>query len=391
MDKRIETILINYFSKSVSFDDLVILNEWLKQSSNGLIFKKYVKANYLMEVNMQDFDTEREKEKLLKRIAKRRGVGPVRNIGNMFEYAVVFLILFSVGFLVLKDYFPAKEQEMLTRPNENTLLKRLPGNANVVLTLSDGSEMVLDKDKEIALKNGAATAKGIVYDASVDLGNNAVAYNYLTIPRGGQYFVKLSDGTKVWMNSETKLKYPLSFRKGMPREIELLYGEAFFDVSKSEKDRKGSFKVHINGQVVEVLGTEFNIKANLDEKQVTTTLVEGKVAVKKEGHQVLLNPAEQSIVKESGNEIQVRKVPKVFEEIAWKEGYFVFKQKTMKDIMKVLSRWYDMDYTFKNAEKQNKSFTGVLDRETTIDQILKYIQKTNEIKYEIDGNTVIIE
>src|SRR5690606_10452420 len=265
----------------------------------------------------------------------------------------------------------------------------LPGEDKAVLTLGDGTTVMLGRGTTYKTDNVDSNGEEITYKEAKD--NEAEgSYNFLTIPRGGQFHVKLSDGTHVWLNSESKLKYPVDFRKGMAREVELVYGEAYFDVSKSKQQGREKFMVRSGSQKIEVLGTEFNIKAYKSESHIVTTLVEGSVKIENNSKSIFLKPSEQSIIDEDG-EINVVKVHRVFDEIAWKEGYFSFKQKTIEEIMKTLSRWYDIDYQFKNSHVKGKSFTGVLDREETIDHILTLIQKTNEIQYEIMENTVIIE
>ena len=150
------------------------------------------------------------------------------------------------------------------------------GSDKAVLTLEDGSNIELEKGK--AFKTNVVNSNGekLVYNKT---NQTKITYNYLTIPRGGQYFVKLSDGTEVWLNSESQLKFPVAFIKGQTREVTLVYGEAYFAVSPSTNHNGATFKVMNQGQEVEVLGTEFNIKAYKDEINIYTTLVEGKVTV----------------------------------------------------------------------------------------------------------------
>jgi ferric-dicitrate binding protein FerR (iron transport regulator) len=144
-------------------------------------------------------------------------------------------------------------------------------------------------------------------------------------------------------------------------------------------------------QQIDVLGTAFNIKAYKNEKEITSTLVEGKIRLLIDEKTKTLKPSEQLVYHTDEQRISIQKIDKPFDVIAWKEGYFSFKQKSMKEIMETLSRWYDMDYLFKNPEKEKKRFSGVLDRESNMGKILKYIEMTNEIKFTIYENTVTIE
>ena len=148
----------------------------------------------------------------------------------------------------------------------------------------------------------------------------------------------LSDGTKVWLNSESQLKYPVAFNDGETRQVELVYGEAYFDVSPSTAHKGARFKVFNQSQEVEVLGTEFNIKAYKDETNIYTTLVEGKVAISAAGKNQILKPNQQSNLNLETGSIEITTVD-VYNETTWIDGIFSFENKPLKEILKVLSRW----------------------------------------------------
>lgn len=388
LSTKIETIIIKYFSKSASIPEMIEFTEWLKESSNAIIFRDFVKTNYLIDFNMHDFDTQGEKKKILEEINNNEKRIHKNKVRNMLKYAAIFVGVIGLGILYLIDDFSSQEEQ---NPITNTQTEIQPGKNRAILTLENGSEVDLENSKNVKLTGRSLKGEKLVYDTKAGSKKNSIQYNYLTIPKGGQFFVQLSDGTRVWLNSDSKLKYPVNFIKGQARKVDLVYGEAYFDVSPSTEHNGDSFKVQTKIQEVEVLGTEFNIKAYKDENNIVSTLVEGRVKVGNGIENIMLNPSEQSLLNMESPDITVRKVTKLFDEIAWKDGYFSFKQKSMKDIMKILSRWYDMDYVFKDPEKESKSFTGVLDRESTIEEILTYIQKTNEISFEINNTTVIIE
>lgn len=391
MNDNIKIILIKYFTKSITYNELITLTQWVKEASEELFFKEFIQINYLADAALMDFDTDKEKQKLLLQINRvKKNIRRKKRLSYL-KYASVVVLFVSIGGFFYFKNLPDKNQEtkVSQQPKATTISPAKPNN--IILTLDNGEEMVLDSQKEVALKNGSGNNQKIVYNNSKEeAGKTKITYNYLAIPKEAKYMVQLSDCTKIWMNANTKLKYPTRFAKNQPREVELLYGEAFFDVAKSKNSYTNSFKVKTKNQVIEVLGTEFNIKAYNDESAVTTTLVEGKVTVESHNKKVSLKPSEQSITN-ANHTITVQKVENVFDEIAWKEGYFVFNQKTIKDIMKSLARWNNIEYTFKNPETENKRFTGVIYRETSIDHILKQLQRTKELKIERHGNTVIIE
>ncbi|MBD0824943.1 FecR family protein [Aestuariibaculum marinum] len=264
------------------------------------------------------------------------------------------------------------------------------GTNKAVLTREDGSNITLEKGEQLAFDNLESNGEELVY-TNKEPASKAIAYNYLTIPRGGQFFVKLSDGTQVWLNSESKLKYPVAFVDGEKRMVELLYGEAYFDVSPSTAHKGSKFMVTNNNHEIEVLGTEFNVKAYSNESNITTTLVEGKVNVKYQDEDHILLPNQQSVLDRSNNIITFNEVD-VFHEISWKEGIFSFNNKTLKDIMMVLSRWYDFNVEFKNKAVENELFVGTLGKDEKIENILKNLKDLGIInKYEFHEKNISVE
>ncbi|MDO5972355.1 FecR family protein [Flavivirga aquimarina] len=264
------------------------------------------------------------------------------------------------------------------------------GTNKATLILEDGSEVVLEKGSIYQTQNANSNGEQIVYKAK-NQDSAALVYNYLTIPRGGQFFVKLSDGTQVWLNSQSQLKYPVNFKKGETRKVELVYGEAYFDVSPSTEHNGSKFKVLNQAQIIEVLGTEFNIKAYNDEANIYTTLVEGSVSINTSTYSQTLEPSEQSILNIQSDNISVAPV-NVYNEISWKDGIFSFRKKPLIEIMKVLSRWYDIDVDFANKDIEKVGFNGVLGKDQKIEDILKTIKDFGIIEgYEIIDKTIILK
>ncbi|MEP5914341.1 MAG: FecR family protein, partial [Flavobacteriaceae bacterium] len=218
------------------------------------------------------------------------------------------------------------------------------------------------------------------------------AFNYLTIPRGGQFFVELSDGTKIWLNSESKLKYPVKFIEGETRTVELVYGEAYFDVSPSNLNKGGAFHLQTKSQEINVLGTEFNVKAYNDEHEISTTLVEGSVIVKKGEAIKLLKPNQQSLISSDKDFIDVIDV-EVSQEVSWVKGLFAFNEESLDQMMVVLSRWYDVEFVFENAKHKSFVFTGMLKKTGSVEEILKLIAATSEgqVKFEINEKRITIK
>lgn len=309
---------------------------------------------------------------------------PVRKLYWKYAAAASLLILVSLTIFLNKENKVQLDEPIITNTNIE------PGTDKATLTLGDGTQIALEKGESLKTQNANSNGEEIIYKANQG-DTKEVAYNYLTIPRGGQFFIKLSDGTQVWLNSETQLKYPVSFKKGETRQVELVYGEAYFDVSPSTLHKGSNFKVFNQSQEIEVLGTEFNIKSYKDETNVYTTLVEGSVAVAFDGGKENLIPSQQSNLNILNGSVTIAKVD-VYNEISWKEGVFTFEGKPLKDIVKVLSRWYDVDFVFVDKASEEKRFNGSLNRKLKINEILDIIKNFGKIKgYEIDGKTIMIK
>ncbi len=307
-----------------------------------------------------------------------------------FRSYIKYVAAASVLLLVTLTLFFSKNNSVqFTEPTiVNTTIE--PGTDKATLTLEDGSVVALEKGTTFQTQNANSNGEELIYEAG-KRNLKEIAYNYLTIPRGAEFFVKLPDGTQVWLNSESQLKYPTTFKEGEARKVELVYGEAYFDVSPSTEHNGSTFKVFNQSQEIEVLGTEFNIKAYRDETSIYTTLVEGKVSVNYENRKQNLIPNQQSNLDINTKNLLIKEVD-VYNEISWKEGVFSFERKPLKDIMKVLSRWYDIDVIFMNKPLEDVKFFGVLGRDQNIKEILETIKKFKIIEnYEIKEKTVILK
>ncbi|AWK05812.1 hypothetical protein HYN56_16865 [Flavobacterium crocinum] len=262
-----------------------------------------------------------------------------------------------------------------------------PGTDKATLLLGNGQTIVLGNGNTYKGNGVAANDKSVTYSDN----NASIEYNYLTIPRAGQFSLLLADGTKVRLNSETQLKFPNRFIDGKPRFVELVYGEAFFEVSPSTAHKGAHFNVKTKGQNVEVLGTQFNIKAYKDEENLITTLKEGKVVIDYAAIKEQLSPGEQSVVNVMASSLRITPA-NLDRELAWLDGQFVFDNLTLKDIVKVLSRWYDVEFIIKGETIKNEKFKGQFSKNQNLEVILELIKTTNQIKsYEIKEKTVIFK
>ncbi len=385
--KKFERILGKYFVNQASLEELDDLELWIKNPDNEKEFINYIKVNYSIDYNLKTSDTNKTKNLISKLIKEEKRHSKIRRIQNYVKYAAVFVgILISVYFF--KDSISNWGSESNTPTIVNTVNE--PGTDKATLTLEDGSQVALEKGDSYQTQNVKSNGEEIVYEAGEE--NSAeIAYNYLTIPRGGQFHVVLSDGTKVWLNSESKLKYPVRFSKGETRNVELLYGEAYFNVSSSSNNGGAKFKVFNQFQKVEVIGTEFNIKAYKDETHIYTTLVEGEVAVTSGFSKQNLVPNEQLNLDITNSATEVLVVD-VKGEIAWIHGDFIFQHKPLEEIMKVLSRWYDVEIEFQNESLKDIKFIGELSKYQKLEDILLLIKNTNNItNYEINDKKITLK
>ena len=386
---KIEKIIVKYLSNQATFAELDELDNWIKNPENEKLFQSYIRTNYAIDYNLKKFNSDKIKLMLSEKIAKEKKVFRLNKIRQRILYgaaASLVIGLVATGFFFNSNRLAPPEVKTPIVVNNTIEI----GTDKATLTLEDGTVVALQKGNNYQTKTTQSNGEQIVYKAG-NRNSSKTAYNYLTIPRGGQFYLVLSDGTKVWLNSETQLKYPVAFTDGATRQIELVYGEAYFEVSPSTKHKGAKFKVLNQSQEVEVLGTQFNIKAYRDETNVYTTLVEGKVAISNSGKNRILKPNEQSNLNLQDNSIAIAQID-VYNEISWRDGVFSFRKKPLGEIMKVLSRWYDIEVQFENQETKNARFNGVLGKEQKIEDILKRIKKFNIINdYEIKNKKVILK
>jgi len=383
MDNRTEILIIKFLTKEANVEELRQLELWISNPSNEILFLEYIKTNTFSNIAISKYDIKIAKKNIVRSIRKEK-----YQINNILKYgaAAVIIGLFASNYLFRDDIFISPVESVPVVINDIEA-----GTNKASLTLSDGSVVLLEKGGSFKSKNAKSNGEEIVYGTTKNKTSSKIAYNYLTIPRGGQFFVKLSDGTQVWLNSESQLKYPISFIDGELRKVELIYGEAYFDVSPSTKHKGSKFKILTDVQEIEVLGTEFNVKAYQDENIIYTTLVEGKVLVKNNNKTRILKPKQQSVIDINTNDIKVQEID-INSEISWIHGEFIFHKKPLKEIMTVLSRWYDVNIIFQNKSFENIEFNGELSRDQKIEDILDLIKQTKIINaYEINSNTIIIK
>jgi ferric-dicitrate binding protein FerR (iron transport regulator) len=301
-----------------------------------------------------------------------------------FGYMAAAAILLVCGVGVALWHNPADPQVILTKngPYKNDIA---PGGNKAMLTLADGSVIALDDHGNKVISTGAFVSKTedgqLMYQQKPEVAQIIDEYNTLTTPRAGQYKLILADGSKVWLNAASSLKYPTAFN-GDYRKV-VLTGEAYFEIAANKEK---PFIVETGEAEVKVLGTHFNIMSYQDERYSETTLLEGSIQFSRGSRQILLKPGQQVQYQSGiGHEKLIR--PDLEGAMAWRNGVFVFDNTNIEDIMRSVKRWYDVDVVYKGA-KPVLSFTGVIPRTGNISKVLKILESAGDIGFEIDGKTV---
>ncbi|MCI9845769.1 FecR domain-containing protein [Flavobacterium pectinovorum] len=374
-------LIEKYLDGKASLDEIELLNNYCYSFQQDNAWDEFkTESDYrdrMLENILKEIKEDESHESKIIRIFRS-------NLFKLSTAAAVLLIMFSTA--VYNSNIFSKIQTPVNKVVFNDIKI---GTDKATLTTEDGSVIVLEKGKSFKGQNAASNGEKLVYNSGGV--KTTKAYNYLSIPRGGRFYLKLSDGTEVWLNSESKIKYPIAFTEGETRNVELVYGEAYFEVSPSTAHKGSHFNVKVKDQNVEVLGTQFNVKAYEDEGNIFTTLVEGKVELSNNKHVIELHPNQQTVLNKSSNIMKTKSVD-VYDDIAWKDGVFSFQRKSLKEITLILSRWYDIDVVFKNSTLQNKGFNGLFEKNQGIVEILETFKKLGAIsKYTIREKTVVLE
>lgn len=301
--------------------------------------------------------------------------------------AATILMISGIGL-----YFYNQHLTSLSSPKTEIVNDVKPGSNQAVLTLANGKRIILNASVkgEIAEQSGISvkkTAEGqLIYTLS-DAGTaanigTAAAFNTIETPKGGQYQINLPDGTRVWLNAASSLKYPVRF-DGKERKVSL-QGEGYFEVAK---DKLKPFKVSSGGQELEVLGTHFNINSYADEPSSKTTLLEGAVRLSPHGGQdLVLSPGQQAVLASGRMKVGMVDPEEV---MAWKNGNFVFNDEGLESIMRKISRWYDVELSYQR-KPSDLTFTGVVSRSKNISAVLNALDKTGKVHFKVEGKKVTV-
>ena len=374
-DEKLTELSDKWLKGTITAEELKILEEWYNRQPQGNI-----------DWDAGDWDEQQLKERLFYNIEINRDDVPVRRLitqSLLLKIAAVLIVM--VGAVWYYTAATSTGPSVIANSSLKIPKAEIPDGNKAVLTLANGSTVVLDNaDNGVIAKQGntsiSKTDEGkLIYNSGQDNVVNAEPeINTMSTPKGGKYQITLPDGSKVWLNALTALKFPTRFT-GKERVVELS-GEAYFEVAK---DKSMPFKVKMaNNTTIEVLGTHFNIMAYANERSINATLLEGSINVKKGDVERIMVPGQQATIT---NDINLKQVD-VDEAISWINGLFSFGKADIGTVMRQIERWYNVDVVFEGKIPDNQ-ITGYISRTSNLTEVIKML-KLSGLKIEQEGNKI---
>lgn len=366
-----------------------VLNQWLADNPERQTLPgKLTSESELREYLAIRFN-ESSVDEAYKRFTQNAEVKPVKRI-PVYRWLVAASILLLITGITAYYIYTGKNKKTEIVQVAVPAEKIQPGKEGAILTLADGSTVLLD-----SLGNGLITHQGktiikveggqLVYDASA--ADNEVLYNTITTPRGRQYDMVLPDGSKVWLNAASSIHFPTTFTAD--ERIVTITGEVYFEVAAAKNaGNPVKFTVNAGDTKVEVTGTKFNVMAYGDEEAIKTTLLEGSVNIIYEGKNKKIQPGEQAICSAGNVKVEDQAYPE--RAIAWKNGFFDFDNEALEVIMRQLVRWYDINVAYKGAAA-GLHYGGIIKRESDISEMLKILTAAGGVAFTIEGKKVTVK
>jgi transmembrane sensor len=385
-------VLIGKYQKGTATSaEKLRLNEWYHSFSDTDI--ELTLNENISEQQLADRIKIRLLETIL--INEEPAVNTARRRWQISAAAAVILIISAGTYFMFSTKSSNQGIVNVTSTKHQLANDIAPGGNKALLTLANGSTIILD-----SAANGTISQQGNIKVQKLDNGlltytvngkqvteNDEAFYNTISTPRGGQYQVTLADGTKVWLNAASSIRFPVMFT-GAERKVEIT-GETYFEVVKN---KTMPFKVKTATSEVEVLGTHFNVNAYNDEPSVKTTLLEGSVKVSNQSFIAkaatqYLEPGQQAAILKSGK-ITVIDRADIEEVMAWKNGRFQFKSSDLQSILRQIARWYDVDIEYRG--NVNLHFTGQLTRNDYVSKVFEKLALTGEVHFKVEGKKIIV-
>lgn len=299
---------------------------------------------------------------------------------SVCKYAAMFVLGVSLVYVVTR---PEPEEKIVRAEviKPGRLQAELRLGTGVRLALNEHQGVYSSENAGVEIVNDTVTGK-VSYHVNETGMEDSLVFNTLIVPKGGEYSLELPDGTVVWVNSESSLRFPEKFTSNR-REV-FLEGEAYFEV---KKDANRPFYVHTEAGKVRVLGTAFNVCAYSNDRFWQTTLVEGSVMINQEEKEVLLKPNEQYQIDVRTGKAGLREVlPELY--TSWRDGKFYFKAYTFEELVEKLERWYDFKMFYMNEEIKTRRFSGVVNKYQPLEEMFKFLQMTSDVQFNVKGNVV---
>lgn len=384
---RQSELIIKYLNGKLTDNESIELHRWIEaDEANEVLFQELTNTEAIRKelLILDQFGADEGKLEFKRRL--RTLNKPIqKTINPLWKYVAAA----SVVFLVSIVWFAMNRDQKEMPKSPEVYLKMAesiqPGSDKAVLTTADGKTIELTEKGIGSLPKrdsmNVVFGKGELRYASNGI-KNKLQYNTLTTPKGGQYKLVLEDGTKVWLNAASSITFPTAFI-GNERKV-VLQGEGYFEVAS---DVSRPFRIETEKGLVEALGTSLNVSTYADEARSKTTLLEGKVLVHSGKKEAVLYPGQQARIGIAGEAIEVVNVD-TETEIAWKNGQFVFKSATLQEIMRQLSRWYDIEVRF-TGESGKEKFSGIVSRSGNLSEVLRILNEGG-VRFRIDNRTIIL-
>ena len=382
IDPKIELIIYRFLCGKLSVSERERLDSWLREGRHRELFEKICNKENMLEKSFYFDRLDKGREKTWFRLERATGLRHRVMVRRwMVAASLIVPLLIGILYLNVPQLEPEKSEELQEQI--------VPGISTAQLYLPDGKMVDLGKDSicDLALFEGGrfVNERGTLTYKSDSMKTSEARYSEIRIPRGGEYKVVLPDGTIVWLNAESSLRFPTVFT-GKERKV-YAQGELYFDVNHDEVK---PFVVEVEKDYsVRVLGTEFNLRA-YGEYSRATTLVKGSVQVKGAGNTVLLKPGQQALEVTGARDIEVLDVD-VAPYVAWHAGKFHFVHAPLQYIMEELSRWYDVQVVYKNPDVMKECFTIEMQRFDDFNKVLRLIEQTGMVTISVDGHIVTVK
>ncbi|WP_158826189.1 FecR family protein [Mucilaginibacter lacusdianchii] len=392
LKERLYYLLQKYFDNTATSSELEELYQLFKDGRYNDAIDSYLSDVWEKAQKPEPLFSAEQSERVFKHIFETHPTDTEKHTTKnnfsfwLFMAATLSAVLITVGYIYWKNLTPSIKEGVDKTKLAHDLL---PGSDKATLTLSNGKVIVLNTSQQGVLLNqgGIAVRKEANGQLEYKFNGNllkqqALVYNTLATPQGGQYRVVLSDGTKVWLNSASSIHFPSVFNAS--NRIVELTGEAYFEVAKNPSK---PFSVIANQSEIKVFGTHFNVMAYSDEGVTKTTLLEGSVQVKKNAVEKLLTPGEQAVTDSQGKLI-VKSNIDIEAETAWKDGFFKFDDTSISEVMRQISRWYNVNITYA-GNIPTKNLTGTISRNVKASELLNMLSYTG-VKFKIEGSNIIV-